>query len=90
MNETELDIKLHDATGQLFEFQGIRSFYEFLKKEQEFWTEKAILVDTEGSTKGKQNKHPFFASSRQLQPIVQLIDGWFPQIDSWASEICND
>lgn len=56
MNQTEIDVKFHDATGQLFEFQGIRALQEFLRKEQEFWVEQTRLIDSEGSAKGKQNK----------------------------------
>ncbi|PSF10801.1 DUF6161 domain-containing protein [Marinobacter shengliensis] len=86
MNQTEIDVKFHDATGQLFEFQGIRALQEFLRKEQEFWVEQTRLIDSEGSAKGKQNKHTFLSSNKQLQPIVQMIDSWLPQLDSWNSD----
>lgn len=82
--DKKINFAFNDASGKIFSFDNLRSFYEFAVQERDFWREK-----NEAVTKPSGILQAYLGRHSAFQNIINTIDSWGEKIPSWNDQQLN-
>jgi len=77
-----ISLTLIDVANKQVTFEDLRSLYAFAKEQSKFWTNASEKYQN------SQN-HPYINSSNYFNQLINLIDGWKDNLETWDDTQLN-
>ena len=64
--------RLSDVTGRQFSFDNFKAYYDFFKREANYWAKQKDLL----SGQRNQNIHPYLNFHANINAVISAIENW--------------
>lgn len=73
--------RLSDVTGRQFSFDNFKAYYDFFKREANYWAKQKDLL----SGQRNQNIHPYLNFHANISAVISAIENW-NNADEWDNQ----
>jgi hypothetical protein len=83
MKERKISIQISDSVSWTTTFTSLRSLYDFLQKERDFWRRQKERIENGAN-------HPYLDFRENINSVIVALVNWGEEVDAWSDDQLNE